>query len=147
MRRSIITGNISLLDSMMDANPDGISVLNLDLNIVWVNATTQKWYPQSEPVTGGKCYRIYHARNHPCRNCPAIRAPESCNPALEIIPWPKCRQGTGWLELYSYPLLDVTGVPNGAVEYVRNITDRVTIEKALRKSEQRYRMLADYTCD
>jgi PAS domain S-box-containing protein len=147
MRRSIIPCDISLLESVLDANPDGISVLDPNLNIVWVNATVQKWYPGSEPVTGGKCYRVYHKRNHPCRNCPAIRALESCNPAMEIIPLPKCRQGTGWLELYAYPLLDVTGVPNGAVEYVRNVTDRVTIEQALRKSEQRYRMLADYTYD
>jgi PAS domain S-box-containing protein len=40
-------------------------------------------------------------------------------------------------------LLDETGVPNGVVEYVRNLTDCVTIEQALRKSEKRYRMVAD----
>ena len=49
--------------------------------------------------------------------------------------------------MYAFPLLDVTGVPNGAVEYVRNISDREMIEQAVRKSEQRYRMVADFSYD
>ena len=147
MRRNTIPSDIRLLESVFDATPDGISVLDPDLNIVWVNATMKKWYPRSEPFTGFKCYQIYHERMHPCQNCPAIRALESCNLAKEIVPLPKSRQGTEWLELYAFPLLDVTGVPNGVVEYVRNITDRVTIEQALRNGEQRYRMVADFTYD
>jgi PAS domain S-box-containing protein len=143
MRRNTIPSDISLLESVLDATPYGIVVLDPDLNIVWVNATMQKWYPRSEPFTGCKCYRIYHDRKHPCQNCSAIHALESGNQQKEIVPLPKSQQGTGWLELYAFPLLDVTGVPNGVVEYVRNITDRVTIEQALRKSEQRYRMAAD----
>ncbi len=147
MKRDTVPGDISLLESVFDASPDGISVLDPDLNILWANTTMKKWYPRSEPVTGCKCYRIYHGRNHPCRNCPAIRALESCNLAMEVVPLPKSRQGTGWLELYAFPLLDVTGVPIGVVEYARNITDRVTIEQALRNSEQRFRMVADFTYD
>ena len=147
MKPNTIPGDISLLESVFDTTPDGISVLDPDLNIVWANATMKKWYPQPDPVTGCKCYQIYHVRNNPCHKCPTIRALESCNPVMEIIPQPECRQGTGWLELYSFPLLDVTGTPNGAVEYVRNVSDRVAIEQALRKSEQRYRMVADFTYD
>jgi PAS domain S-box-containing protein len=147
MKRKTLPRDISLLESVLDATPDGISVLDPDLNIVWVNPTIKKWYPRSEPFSGCKCYRIYHLRKHPCQNCPAMRALESCEPAKEIVPLPKSQQGTGWLELYAFPLLDVTGVPNGVVEYVRNITDRVTIEQALRNSEQRYRIVADFTYD
>ena len=144
IRRNTVPGDISLLESVFDASPDGISVLDPDLNILWVNTTMKKWYPRSEPGNGFKCYRIYHVRNHPCRNCPAIRALESCNLKKEIVPLPMSRQGTEWLELNAFPLLDVTGVPNGVVEYVRNITDRVTVEQGLRKSEQLYRLVADF---
>ena len=143
MRHRTIPSDISMLESILGATSDGISVLDPDLNIVWVNAAMQKWYPRSALFAGCKCYQSYHMRKHPCQNCPAMRALKSCNLAKEIVPLPKSQQGTGWLELYAFPLLDVTGVPNGVVEYVRNITDRVTIEQALRNGEQRYRMVAD----
>ena len=145
MRRNTIPSYIRSLESVLDATPDGISVLDTDLNIVWMNATMKKWYPRSEPFNGCKCYQIYHERNHPCKNCPANRALESCHLEKEIVPLPKPQQGTGWLELYAFPLLDITGVLNGVVEYVRNVTDRVMIEQALRDSEQCYRMVADFT--
>jgi len=77
MKLNAIHFDNSMLEGMFDTTPDGISVLDPELNIVWLNTTIKKWYRLSEPVIGCKCYQIYHLRNHPCRNCPAIRALES----------------------------------------------------------------------
>ena len=134
MKHNAVPVNIGLLESVLDATPDGISVLEPNLNIVWRNATMRKWYPRSEPSNGFKCYQLYHLSNHPCRDCPVIRSLESGKLSMEIVPLPKTQQGAGWVELYAFPLLNATGVSIGAVEYVRNITDRVTIEQELRKT-------------
>ncbi len=147
MGQPLSADDVNLLESVFHATPDGISVLDPELNIVWVNSTIKQWYPQSGPMQGCKCYRIYHIRNHPCHNCPTIRAMQSRQLAMEVVALPNPQQGIEWRELYAFPLLDQKGRLNGAVEYVRNISERMAIEQALRYSEQRYRMIADFTYD
>lgn len=66
---------------------------------------------------------------------------------MDIVPLVESGQSVGWLELYSFPILDADGIPNGIVEYVRNITERMEAEQALRESEQRFRTVADFTYD
>ena len=139
--------NERFLQNIFDAIQDGISVLDKDLNIVRVNPTMEKWYPGEVPFEKKKCFQVYHGRKKPCRICPTIRALESCSLEMDIVPWVVSRETVGWLELFSFPLLDPTGRPSGVVEYVRNVTDRVNAEQALRESEQRFRLLADCTYD
>jgi PAS domain S-box-containing protein len=63
------------------------------------------------------------------------------------VPLVESGQSVGWLELYSFPIMDKDGSPSGIVEYVRNITERKKAELALRESEQRFRTVADFTYD
>jgi PAS domain S-box-containing protein len=107
----------------------------------------EKWYPQPEPIEGKKYYEVYYGKTEPCKICPSIRASESGSLQMDIVPWAASQKTMGWLELYAFPMLDSAGKPNGVVEYVRNVTDRVKAEQALLKSEQRYRMVADFTYD
>jgi len=44
-------------------------------------------------------------------------------------------KGVGWLEIYSYPMIDTcTGEMKGVIEYVRDISERKRVEEALRES-------------
>jgi len=54
--------------------PDGISVVDLNFNLVQVNSTVEKWFSQTRPLVGKKCYKAYHGRSEPCQPCPASRA-------------------------------------------------------------------------
>jgi PAS domain S-box-containing protein len=137
----------SFLQNIFDAIQDGISVLDKDLNILQVNKTMEKWYAHAMPFKGKKCYEFYHGRTQRCEICPSIRAFEKGNLQMDIVPLVESGQSLGWLELYSFPILDADGIPNGIVEYVRNITERMEAEQALRESEQRFRTVADFTYD
>jgi PAS domain S-box-containing protein len=139
--------NERFLQNIFEAIQDGISVLDKDLNILWVNPTMTKWYPQSGPFEGKKCHRIYHGRKKACQNCPAIRAIETCSLQMEIVPWIVSKKRVGWQELYAYPFIGSAGKPSGVVEYVRDVTERVNAEHALLESEQRFRTVADFTYD
>jgi PAS domain S-box-containing protein len=59
-----------------------------------------------------------------------------------------CKQGgTVWTEVRASFVHDGSGVPTGIVGVTRDITDRRRADEALRKSEQRYRLLAETTSD
>jgi len=135
------------LQNIFDAIQDGISVLDKDLNIMRINNTMMKWYAHAMPFKGKKCYDFYHGRTAPCEICPSIRALDKGSLQMDIVPLVESGQSVGWLELYSFPILDAKGNPSGIVEYVRNITERMEAEQALRESEQRFRTVADFTYD
>jgi PAS domain S-box-containing protein len=133
------------LQNIFDAIQDGISVLDKDLNVIQINNTMVKWYAHAMPFKGKKCYELYHGRAEPCEICPSVRALEKGSLQMDIVPLVESGQSVGWLELYSFPILDAKGNPSGIVEYVRNITERMEAEQALRESEQRFRTVADFT--
>jgi PAS domain S-box-containing protein len=59
-----------------------------------------------------------------------------------------CKQGgTVWTEVRASFVHDGSGVPTGIVGVTRDITDRRLADEALRKSEQRYRLLTETTSD
>ena len=126
---------------------DGISVLDNDLNIVFVNPTMQKCFPESEPLKGKKCYQVFHGRRKPCKDCPAIRALDSGNLETSIVPRVVSQKIVGWFEIFSFPMRDSNGNQNGVVETVRDVTERINTEHLLCESEQRFRIFADFTHD
>jgi diguanylate cyclase (GGDEF)-like protein/PAS domain S-box-containing protein len=121
--------------SVFSSIQDGISILDKEMNIVRVNPTMEKWYAHAMPLIGKKCYEAYHCRNSHCEVCPTIRSLKAGEVAYEIVP--KTGPGgkiTGWLDLYSFPMLDKdTGEIKGVIEYVRDITRRKKAEEEREK--------------
>ncbi|MDD5556422.1 MAG: PAS domain S-box protein [bacterium] len=133
------------LSSVFASIQDGISVLDRSLRIVRVNPAIERWYAHAMPLVGRKCYAAYHGRSRRCAVCPTARTLANGKVAYEIVP----RRGrggivTGWLGLYSFPLIDErTGGMTGVIEYVRDITDERFAAESLRESEGKYRALME----
>ena len=133
----------TFLSNVFTSIQDGISILDKDLNILQVNPIMELWYSHSMPMLGKKCYEVYHERNKPCEICPSLQALRSGQPAYEVVPkiGPK-QKITGWLDLYSFPLLDEEGGQIiGVIEYVRDISERIKAEQRLRESEIKFKYL------
>ena len=123
----------NLLDSMFHSIQDGISILNPDLTIRDVNHTMHKLYHHAEPLIGKKCHEAYRNRRKPCEACPSMKALQEKTMCSEVVPLVMDGQHKGWHEVFAYPLISQsTGEVEGVVEFVRDITQRVKQEEALR---------------
>lgn len=126
----------SFLDDIIESIQDGISVLNTDLTIRHTNSVMRQWYKQNLPLVGKKCYGCFHNSGQPCTPCPTTRCMESGQTEREIVPGLP-GSPVEWLELFSFPIKDKeTGKITGAVEFVRDISVPIRLERQLSHSQK-----------
>jgi len=123
------------LSDILDSVQDGLSILDRDLNIVRVNSTMERWYPHQSPLAGKKCYAAYHGSDTACDPCPSLRTLKEKKAALEVVPYRTQEGQKGWLELFTFPLIEEgSEEPTGVIEFVRDITLRWEAEEQIKKS-------------
>lgn len=138
-----IRENERLLENLFSSVQDGISVLDRDLRIIRVNTAMERWYTHAMPLEAKKCYEAYHLRSEPCVVCPSRRALDTRTAQSDIVPLTgEGGSVTGWLELFAFPLIDETsGEVTGVIEYVRDISSRVSAENALKRERDLLRSI------
>ncbi len=125
------------LSNIFQSIQDGVTVIDLDMKILQVNPTMEKWYAHAMPLVGKKCYEAYHGRDKVCEICPTITTLDNGKAAYEVVP-KRTIDGKiiGWLDLYSFPLKDTADDKmNGVIEYVRDVTEKKKVEEKLNKNE------------
>ena len=133
----------AFLENVFNSIQDGISVLDKDLNIVRTNKVMEKWYKDSMPLVGKKCYQAYYGNEKACAICPTLKTLRTGTTCNETVPHVDSSKNIiGWLDLYAYPLKDAkTGKIEGVIEYVKDITKDKASEKNLLESEVKYKEL------
>jgi len=133
---------------VLDNIQDGISILDEDLRILFVNTAMKKWYAHKVPLVGKKCYDAYHGRTELCEICPSKRTLTTGMQDFDVVPFTGRNGIKGWLQLFTFPLRDSeTDELLGVIEYVRNISELKQAEESLRESEERFRALAQTAND
>jgi DNA-binding CsgD family transcriptional regulator len=122
---------------VFNGSKDGISILDLDLTILGVNHTMQRWYAHEMPIAGRKCYEVYHHASGPCADCPTRRAIATGASQTGIVPYEDPQSVRGSQELSVFPLFDDRKRMFGVIEYVRDVTREREEEEALENLKRR----------
>jgi diguanylate cyclase (GGDEF)-like protein/PAS domain S-box-containing protein len=135
--------------NIVDSIQDGLSILDDDLNITRVNPTMERWYSDVLPLVGKKCYRVFHKQDRPCENCPVVQTLATGKAAFAAVPKIGADgQVVGWLDLYTFPLLDLaSGRTEGVIEYVRDITERKRWEEELQRANEQLKFMVQISED
>ncbi len=144
MSKGVLADNERFLTEVFSSIQDGVSILDKDFNIVRVNPAMEKWYSYAMPLVGKKCYEAYHGRSEHCKICPTMRTLKNGRAAYEVVPKTGPKGDTiGWFDLYSFPMIDsATGELKGAIEYVRDITEKKAAEDMLTRRDYQLEILS-----
>jgi PAS domain S-box-containing protein len=144
----IIKQREHFLKDILDSIQNGISILDKELHIIFVNKTMENWYAHHMPLVGKKCYEAYHGRTEPCTICPSMRTLKSEKQEKDIVPLSGPDGITGWLELFTFPLKDSdSGHVIGVVEYVHDITDKKNAEQKILQAKEEWQNTFDTVRD
>ena len=131
-------------NAILNGIATNIAFVDKDLRIIWVNKKAAESVNKSlDEMTGHTCHEFWADPSKPCKDCPTLRAFQTQKPEHTILHTP---DGRIWDER-GEPVFDTEGNLIGVVEIAQDITERKQAEKALKKSENKYRLLADNVDD
>jgi len=131
----------NLLLSTLDCIQDGVSILDTDLNVRYVNTSMKYWYSTTGDFIGKKCYLVYHNRAQPCEDCPILHTISKKAPHIGIVKCSQAGRDKGWQELFAIPILDQNDDLVGVLEYVRDISYQYKLEHDLSQIMEQYQSL------
>ncbi len=124
---------------LFNSSRDGISVLDIDLNIIGVNSVMERWYANAGIIPGRKCYEVYHNREAPCVQCPTQQALKQKRYTTSIVPYENAGRVHGSQELCAFPVFDDNNEVCAIIEYVRDVTEVLKEEEVIDNLKKRLR--------
>lgn len=117
-----VLANSNFMHDLMNCVQDGISMLDSNFNIIFVNAAMECWYNTSMPILGRKCYSAFHNRKSQCANCPADESIKNRTVSCKCECYVGGGKEIGKQKVYTVPITDDENNVHGIVEYVRDIS-------------------------
>lgn len=130
-------------ETTFNAINDSVCLMDINGKILRCNrAMTDLLGKTHNEISGQTCWEVIHGTSAPVDGCSMVRMLKSHRRESNEFLF-----GERMIQVSVDPLFDEKGNPNGAVHIITDITNRKKAEKALIKSEKKYRTLIDNLSD
>ncbi len=125
------------LQAIFDGITDGLIIVDAEFRIVAINKAEAAFLGREpKDIVGLPCYEVYRRGDAACEACPAHRTFASGKAAL--VPQLEIagnfhRRG---VDVYTFPVKDQNGETVQAIQYIKDVTDRMRLQQQLREVEQ-----------
>ncbi|GHU13596.1 hypothetical protein FACS1894161_3720 [Spirochaetia bacterium] len=120
---------------------DGVSIIDKDLRIKYMNTTMQTMYADEKNALEKKCHKVYHSRDVPCINCPTLNSIETKQPCHQILQYDTKGREKHWHQLFTIPVINRKGAVILVVEYIRDVTFQKKVMDQLTELGRRFEIL------
>ncbi len=123
------------LRRLFDGISDGISVIDREYRIVDANAGIISMVKRTgSELIGATCHRSYNGSDSPCPGCPAESAFKDGRAAAGQLQWCAPDQKVRDMQIYIFPLQEEEGRVVQVIEYAKDISEKVALERKLFQS-------------
>lgn len=141
--REKLSAALQSLQSVFDAIPGGISVVDKDFRIVNMNQRLQeiRGIKNRSEVLGKKCFEVFQCGQKPCDNCVWKQVFNTAKTVVRNSSPDDSVYHSGNYRIYSSPMFNDQGELSGIVEAAMDITDLRKAQDALAESERKFEYL------
>ena len=132
-----------MLEAVAENVGAGLTITSKDYHILWTNKV-MKQIRGIPDLEGRKCYATYNYLDTVCPDCGVKKVFEGKeSDSREFTVFDREKGSTIWTQLIATPIKDKDGNVTSALELVLPITERKKTESALKRSEEKFRNLAE----
>ncbi len=136
-KSSEITKSKQQLQAIFDGITDGLIIVDTDFTVKAINKAEAAFLGSTpQELVGKPCYEVYCRGDAACETCPAHETFATGKPVLIS----KIEHQSGYhrkgVDVYTFPVKDEKGVTVQAIQYIKDVTDRLKLQSQLREVEQ-----------
>jgi PAS domain S-box-containing protein len=129
----------AFLQTVIDAIPDVLLVIDPDYRIVLANRAARELAGGIDPTGCLTCHQLSHHRDLPCAGkdepCPLRQVVATKAPVAVTHTHYDAEGKESFVEVTAVPVLDETGEVSYVIEACRDVTERMRLERALRLTQ------------
>ncbi|MBI4052878.1 MAG: PAS domain-containing protein [Candidatus Diapherotrites archaeon] len=112
-----------VLKNILNSLDEGISILDKDLKIIWVNDTVKKMAKRLTHLQGRRCYETYLNRKDICAKCPAMKTFSSDKMQKSVERGKDKNNNSYHYQFITAPIRGRDGKAIAIIETIRDLSD------------------------